>query len=115
MAGQKNRNRGPRPHTWCTGPDPVTHAQYRAWVQARAQAEYRGEGWELEFDQYQAAWGPCWDQKGRTRDSMCLTRNDYLLPWSADNILLVSRQQHAQRQASARRRDRAGKLIKDAQ
>lgn len=113
MAGKRHKGIGPRPHTWCTGPDPLTHEQYNAFVQARAQADYRREGWELTFAEYQLAWEYKWHLRGRTRDSVCITRIDHDLPWSNNNIRIVTRQEHAQRQADARRRERdaSGRLL----
>jgi hypothetical protein len=40
IRGQTGRGTGPRPHTWVTGPDELTHAQYRAFIQCRAQANW---------------------------------------------------------------------------
>lgn len=113
MAGQRHRGIGPRPHTWCTGPDPVTHAQYNAFVQARAQADYRRELWHLTFAEYQLIWLDQWHLRGRTRGSVCLTRGDPDLPWSSANCHVITRQQHAQSQADARRRQRdaQGRLL----
>ena len=103
IRGQTGRGTGPRPHTWVTGPDELTHAQYRAFIQCRAQANYRGEGWELEFDQYQAAWGDQWSQRGRCRDDVCMTRCDPTQPWSEHNVHVITRQQHADLQGIGRR------------
>ena len=103
IKGQTGRGTGPRPHTWITGPDELTHAQYRAFIQCRAQANYRGEGWELEFDQYQAAWGYNWGQRGRASEHMCMTRTDHQLPWSEDNVQIITREQHANNQGFRRR------------
>lgn len=85
---------------WKTGPDPRTHRQYTAWLKARSQARFRGETWNLTFEQYQEIWGDQWEQRGRTRDSLCLSRRDYDLGWDASNIEVMTRQAHAARQAA---------------
>ena len=107
MAGQPNRGTGPRPHTWVTGPDLQTHLQYRAWLQSRAQANFRAEPWSLAFPEYQLIWEYRWHLRGRTRDTLCLTRTDPDSGWSSTNCELITRAQHSQRQASALRLRRA--------
>lgn len=94
--------KGPRPLLWKMGPDPVIHAQYVAWMRARAQAHFRREPWDLTFEQYQSLWGDQWANRGRTRDTLCLSRYDYDLGWSMDNCRLVTRQEHNQHQADWR-------------
>lgn len=91
---------GPRPFMWKTGPDPRTHQQYTAWLKARSQAAYRREPWQLTFEQYQEIWGDLWESRGRTRTSLCLSRRDYDLGWDLANVEVLTRQEHAQRQAS---------------
>lgn len=91
--------RGPRPHTWrCAAHDPVRHAQYRAWVQQRNQAQWRGELWDLEFETWIAIWGDQWPLRGRGTDQLCMTRRDWQQPWSEHNAEIVTRRQHNQRQ-----------------
>ncbi len=94
---------GPRPHTWVTGPDPVTHEQYRAWVQTRNQAQYRGEIWRITFEQWQALWSGKWERRGRKSHNLCITRRDMSLPWSVPNVLLLTRAQHGARRAGTTR------------
>lgn len=103
MRGQTGRGTGPRPHTWITGPDQITHDQYRAFIQARNQANFRGETWEMEFDQYQQVWEGHWHQRGRMRDDVCLTRCDHQASWNPDNVEIITRGQHAMNQGFMRR------------
>lgn len=93
---------GPRPHVWVSGPDPQVHRQRTAWARARAQAQWRGEGWEITWPQYQEIWGDLWQRRGRTRHSLCLARPDYDLPWCVTNVEIITRQEHARRQGRAR-------------
>jgi len=90
---------GPQPHLWKTGPDPERHLRYRAWLQQRNQARWRGEVWNLSFEAWLAIWGDQWQHRGRERHHLCLTRRDYTLPWDETNAEVVTRQAHNQRQA----------------
>ena len=90
---------GPRPHLWTTGPDPQTHQQYRAWVQTRNQAQYRGEIWKITFEQWQTLWHGRWHLRGRKADALCITRRDMSLPWSVKNAIIITRHEHGARRA----------------
>ena len=91
-----------RPYMWVTGPDPRTHAQYRAFVQQRNQAVWREEPWTVTFAEYQDLWRDLWEQRGRLSTSYMMTRIDGDLPWSQANSIVITRQQHGQRQADRR-------------
>jgi hypothetical protein len=86
--------RGPRPHRWVTGTDPVEHKKYRAYIQHRNQSNYREEPWDITFEQYKQIWAERWDQRGRDKASYCMTRRDYNLPWTLDNVMIVTRREH---------------------
>ena len=88
---------GPRPLIWKTGPDPVIHAQFVAFGRARAQALFRQEGWLMTFQEFQRIWGPDWPQRGRHSTDLCMTRSHTDLPWSADNVELITRAEHNRR------------------
>jgi len=88
---------GPRPHTWQIGSDPETHAQWRVWGQTRNQAQWRGETWQLSFDEWQALWQGSWHLRGRASHNLCVTRRDFDQPWRADNVVLLTRREHGQR------------------
>lgn len=96
---------GPRPHTWRAGPDPVVHEQYRAWGQTRNQAQWRGEVWQLSFDQWQAIWADSWHLRGRAAHNLCVTRRDFDQPWTAANCVLLTRREHGQRRTGTFKRD----------
>ena len=95
-----NGGKGPRPHTWLVGPDEYKHQMYTPWMKAKAQANFRGEPWDLEFEDYYTMWNGLWDQRGRLRDNLCMTRIDWDGAWTRDNVELVTRKQHCQRQAA---------------
>lgn len=99
MTGQAGRGTGPRPHTWRSGPDPVRHDQYIAWLRSRAQAAYRGEAWQLEFEDFVRLWGPNWSRRGRGPDSLVMMRRRWQEPWTPRNTQLVDRPTFHQRQA----------------
>lgn len=103
-----NSPRGPRPHTWLLGPDPVLHAQHNAWLAARAQARFRGEPFEVTLPGWIRAWRQRWHQRGRLTHEFCCTRRDTTLPWRDDNIQVITRAENnrliAQRRQQRRRR-----------
>jgi hypothetical protein len=117
--------RGPRPHQWVTGPDPVEHKKYRTWIQQRNQAQWRQEGWTISFDEWKLLWDISgqWDNRGRARECYCMTRRDVTMPWSIDNVQIITREQHSRIQsalahsgysspAQLRRRARLGMPLK---
>jgi len=107
--GLRKGGRGPRPHVWICGPDEYKHQMYIPFLKAKAQAKFREEPWELEFEDYFTIWNGYWADRGRDRDSLCMTRKDWSDSWSKDNIILVTRLEHCQRQAANSRRVWAAK------
>jgi hypothetical protein len=96
--------RGPRPGVWKTGTDPQRHEQFRVWGQQKNQAQWRDEGWDLSFD----AWCDLWEQsgqwlnRGRERGCYCMSRLDWSLPWTRNNVAIITREAHARMQGNAR-------------
>ncbi len=95
-------SRHPRPHLWKTGPDPELRKRYYVWLQQRNQALYRDEGWHIEFDAWLRLWEPYWHLRGRERGTMCMTRRDWSLPWTLDNVQVITRSEHARAQGAAK-------------
>ena len=95
--------RAPRPHIWKVGPDEERHRMYQPWLLSRAQANFRGEEFTLDFEQYYQMWRHDWDNRGRKPDNMCMTRIDKSGPWSADNTHVITRKEHLQAQGRARK------------
>ena len=88
---------GPRPHCWkVQGHE--NHDQYLAFLQMRAQANYRRESFQLTFDDFQKLWQGKWHLKGRTSGSYCLTRHDPNGTWNISNCECIPRVEHLQRQ-----------------
>jgi len=69
----------------------VKHQQYTAWLRARAQARFRGETWEITFDDWLEIWGDQWHLRGRSRNSLMMMRRDWRQPWSRSNTWLGNR------------------------
>lgn len=83
--------RGPRPEMWVTGPDPQLHEQHTAFGRARAQANFRGETWNLSFPEWVAVWGTEWHRRGRKRTDLMLCRIDIEGAWTLKNVRLMNR------------------------
>lgn len=88
---------GRRPHIWKVQGE-IPHQQYCAWLQARAQANYRGEVFLLAFEDFQLLWAGYWDRKGRGRDDFCLTREDPEGAWERSNCQIIPRLEQLRRQ-----------------
>lgn len=85
---------GPQPHLWKSGPDPTLHGQYTAWSRARAQAQFRGEDWQLTWPDWREIWGDQWHRRGRHRHSLMLMRRDWHEPWTVANCFLARRENY---------------------
>ena len=97
-------SRGPRPQVWTTGPDPVRHQQFRVWGQQKNQAQWRDEGWSIGFRDWCDLWDQSgqWLNRGRERGCYCMSRLDWSLPWTVDNVAIITREAHAKLQGDAR-------------
>ena len=76
---------------------------FRAFVQCRNQAQWRGEAWELSWSEWVGAWHGLWHRRGRSADSLCITRKDCGLPWSAENVIIITRRQNGERKRGTQR------------
>ena len=99
---------GPRPHVWKVQGD-IPHKQYLAFLQMRAQANYRKEEFNLSFEEFQAVWRDKWDMKGRGVDDYCLTREDPEGPWDIKNVICLLRVDHLRRQKLFKQDKKNGK------
>jgi hypothetical protein len=90
------RKKGTYPHTWLSGPDEVDHKLYVDCLRARAQANFRGEGWEISEKDYIAIWrqDDRYKSKGRGTGSLCMIRIDLEKPWRMDNVMILERVKH---------------------
>jgi len=92
-----------RPHVWKCGPDPYKHSMYNPFLKVRAQARYRGEEFELEFEDFFTLWDGYWDQRGRSGDNLVMTRIDWEKAWTKKNITLITRTEQCQKQGMYKR------------
>jgi len=92
--------RKPRPHVWQIQ-DPDLRVKWYIWGQQKNQAQWREEGWDLSFEVWLEIWGDLWSQRGRERSCYCMTRRDWSLPWTEDNVKIVTREEHARLQGLA--------------
>ena len=97
LTGMNARGK-PRPHQWCTGPDPFKHSMYWPFQAHQAQARFRGDEHTLTFEEFFEIWKDEWDNRGRKAHNMCMTRKDSTGAWSKENIELITRQEHLERQ-----------------
>ena len=98
---------GKQPHLWKTGPDPELHDRYVAWHRARAQARFRGEAWEVDFDQWCDFWGADWHRRGRLPHQIRMSRRDWNEPWCLANMVKMTQSEHNAHNAKRRRLEKA--------
>lgn len=93
------RGRARSPETWKSGPSLYRHDCYYAYLKHRCQARYRSETYELTMEEWFDIWDEeSFNQRGRSVDSICLSKKDYKGPWRRDNVQLISRLEHLRRQ-----------------
>ena len=98
----KPRGPGSRPHVWRSGPDEFRHSMYSPFLKARAQANFRGEGWGMDFDEFYDLWKNDWQNRGRLSHQMCMSRVDDEKPWTRDNTYIRLRYEQLLEQAKKR-------------
>lgn len=101
LVKKQGRPRGPRPDLQQF--PGILGEQRLAWNRMSAQARYRSELFLLTWEEFQEVWSSHWTQRGREINSLCLTRCDWNLPWTRDNVELVQRLEHVKRQGRSRR------------
>jgi hypothetical protein len=97
-----------RPHVWKCGPDEYKHSMYTPWMKARAQAKFRGETWELSFEQFYELWRDEWPNRGRQPDNIVMTREDTEGKWNKKNTILMTRKEHLVRHGRMRKGEKRG-------
>jgi hypothetical protein len=67
-------------------------------MRARAQANFRKEGWTMTFEEFEQMWNQdgSWEQRGRRADDLLMTRLDSGMPWSFENCYIEVRRIHLQ-------------------
>jgi hypothetical protein len=99
------------PYAW-KYKDLLTHQRHRCFLLSRAQANFRGEGWLMDLDDYCMLWTPeLWPQRGRQSDALCMVRIDTDKPWSRDNCKIVTRYWQIARGKKSRQKGRGERQI----
>lgn len=100
--GKGKGRKGPRPHVWVVGPDEFKHSMYTPWQMSSCQARFRGEEWDLTFDEYYNLWKKDWHNRGRKPDNVCMTRKDPSGAWTMGNVEIITRLEHISSQGRTR-------------
>jgi|DEB0MinimDraft_6_1074348.scaffolds.fasta_scaffold04141_7 hypothetical protein len=76
--------------------DPKLHNLRRSYIRSRNQAKYRGQCWDIDFDDYVELWSKHdnHERKGRGKDSLHLCRIDTDKGWHLYNVQITRRGEH---------------------
>lgn len=79
--------------------NPIENHLRISYNRSKAQAQYLGQEWDLEWEDYLWIWleNEAWRYKGRGSESLCLGRIDSAKPWTKKNVQLSGRREHLQR------------------
>jgi hypothetical protein len=80
-----------RPHTIWTPATARARDQKVHYARTKAQAVFRSEPWDLSFENWLAAWGSLWDHRGKSKHEYCMIRIDRNLPWTQENVQVLTR------------------------
>lgn len=64
---------------------------YYTFIQARNQARYRKEDWDIDFDTYCELWGEHYEQRGRGANHYSFARIDQNGSWTPENVIVQLR------------------------
>jgi len=88
--------------------DPQLHVRYNPFLKSRSQAWYRGEDWDLTFEEYCQLWTwEHWILRGRGPTDFAMVRKDVEQGWSLDNCEIVTRTEQLRRTG----RNRTGSFL----
>lgn len=73
---------------------PLESEQRLCYARHKAQAKHRGELYTLTFQDFVSVWGNQFHRRGKSVDSLCMSRRNQTEGWTPDNVVIVSRQQH---------------------
>lgn len=92
------------------------NARRIAFVRARAQVAFRGEQWDLTWEDFQAFWRTrrLWAQRGRHNGDLVLTRMDCDLSWNRDNCCIITRENSLKANIALRWNKPADKYFEEA-
>jgi len=64
----------------------------QVWARARAQADFRGEVWDISFEEFCGLFDEeTFSRRGRDVDSLCLCQYDPEKGWRKGNVALLTR------------------------
>ena len=88
-----------RPRAW-KYKDPFDHERHLPYLRSRSQCAYRGEEFELSFEDWCELWPTpeLWRQRGRHSEDLTMTRIDPELPWNINNCVVMTRREQISRQ-----------------
>lgn len=90
------------PEKYVTGPDPLRREKYYAYLKHRAQARYRGEDYQLTWEDWESFWSDeDFLERGRSSSSLCIALIDPEGCWDLNNVEIKTRRE--QLQATRRR------------
>lgn len=74
-------------------PDKFTNDRRLSWLRSRCQARYRGEDWQLTFEEYCVFWKTQarYYSRGKESHQLVLTRFDPEDAWDRDNCCIIDR------------------------
>ena len=72
-------------------PDRVLQGRKNIYSRCKAQAVYRGEVWNIDYDQWWGLWEPYWDLRGRSPTDYCMRQLDKDFGWEMHNIEICER------------------------
>lgn len=71
--------------------DPVESAKRRHYSNARAQAKFRNEAWDLTYEQWLDIWGSYWQQRGKGKYDYCMVQVEVGAGWNPSNVIIETR------------------------
>lgn len=83
--------------------DPQLHARYTPFLKSRSQAWYRGEDWDLTFEDYCQLWTwDHWQLRGKGATEFAMVRKDIEQGWNLNNCEIITRREQLRRNAHYR-------------
>lgn len=102
--GDSKKGRYVDPNSWITGPDPFVREKYYAFLKHRSQAQYRGEDYQLTWEDWQTIWtDERFNKRGRKIDDLVLCRDDWNGVWTLNNCVIITRAEHFKKRSEYQR------------
>lgn len=79
------------------GKDNYLHRVLRRWYKvAQSQAQYRHQPWLVPWELFRDLWltNQNYRRRGRGSDQLSFSRLDNTLPWSPDNVTIMTRREY---------------------